>query len=200
MKDFWEERYSETSLAYGLEPNLYFKQQLNLLKPGKILLALEGEGRNAIYAAKKGWDVTAFDFSKKGQQKAFQLAKKNGVNIKYELVDVNQFKTELKFNAIGLIFAHLPPLVRKEFHANCEKLLEVNGIVISQHFHPNQIKYNYPSGGPKKEDMLYSLEMLQSDFKYLQYIEGEEKEIELFEGKYHQGKAFVTNFTGRFKK
>jgi len=195
MKDFWEKRYSEKELAYGIQPNLYFKEQLDLLKPGKLLLPLEGEGRNAIYAAKKGWDVTAFDFSKKAREKTLQIAKEHSVYLTYKLADVSSFSDETKYDAIGLIFAHLPPTQRKEFHDKCIKYLNPNGVIISQHFHPNQLNNNYSSGGPKEEKMLYSIETLKADFKKTSILDAEEKEIELNEGKYHQGKAFVTNFT-----
>lgn len=51
MKEFWDARYAQETYVYGKEPNNYFKRTLNSLKPGKILLAAEGEGRNAVYAA-----------------------------------------------------------------------------------------------------------------------------------------------------
>ena len=50
MKDFWNERYDEESYAYGNSPNVFFKQQLDKLKVGSLLLPAEGEGRNAVYA------------------------------------------------------------------------------------------------------------------------------------------------------
>lgn len=57
MKDFWYERFSENIYIYGLHPNAFFKQELLKISSGKILLPAEGEGRNAIFAAQKGWDV-----------------------------------------------------------------------------------------------------------------------------------------------
>tara|TARA_R100001377_G_C3182541_1_gene107226 strand:+ start:629 stop:811 length:183 start_codon:yes stop_codon:yes gene_type:complete len=44
---------------YGTEPNDFFKQQIDKLKPGKILIPEEGEGRNAVYAASQGWKLMA---------------------------------------------------------------------------------------------------------------------------------------------
>ena len=76
MKEFWEIRYAEKQYAYGENPNVYFKEQLDKLKPGKILLPAEGEGRNAVYAAKQGWEVMAFDLSSEGKNKAEKLAAK----------------------------------------------------------------------------------------------------------------------------
>jgi len=78
MIDFWNARYAAAEYAYGTEPNAFFKAQLDQLTPGRLLLPAEGEGRNAVYAAKKGWEVVAFDQSDAGQKKALKLAKETG--------------------------------------------------------------------------------------------------------------------------
>lgn len=55
-----ERTICRSRIAYGTEPNAFFKAQLDQLTPGRLLLPAEGEGRNAVYAAKKGWEVAAF--------------------------------------------------------------------------------------------------------------------------------------------
>lgn len=79
MAEFWDTRFAEPVYAYGTEPNRFFKEQLLKLSPGKILFPAEGEGRNAVYAAKQGFDVYAFDYSKEGQRKARLLAAESNV-------------------------------------------------------------------------------------------------------------------------
>lgn len=74
--DFWDERYSRDEFIYGEQPNEYLKQKLAQLAPGKALFAAEGEGRNAVFAAKSGWIVSAFDQSEAGKTKAKLLAEK----------------------------------------------------------------------------------------------------------------------------
>ncbi len=59
----WDQRYQDDAFAYGELPNEFFKLQLESLVPAKILLAAEGEGRNAVYAAQQGWHASAFDIS-----------------------------------------------------------------------------------------------------------------------------------------
>ena len=81
----WNERYSKEEFAYGEQPNNYLKEQLQRLNTGKILCAAEGEGRNAVFAAKLGWEVSAFDISIEGKNKAMQLAKQNNVTIDYQV-------------------------------------------------------------------------------------------------------------------
>ncbi|MGM0636399.1 MAG: class I SAM-dependent methyltransferase [Bacteroidota bacterium] len=193
MKDFWEERYTKEEFAYGEQPNQFFAEELMKLQPGKILLPMDGEGRNAVYAAKNNWQVTAFDYAKQAQQKALQLAKNNKVTITFDLVDVE--KAELSpnnYDAVAMIYAHLSPTLRKTFHQKICDSLKPDGYLILEGFHPKQLKEIYPSGGPKNEEMLYSLAMMEDDFSSLKIIHSSEKEITLNEGKYHRGKAYVT--------
>jgi hypothetical protein len=84
-KEFWNQRYSEKEYSYGIEPNQFFKEQITPFKVGTILLPAEGEGRNAVYAAKLGWEVVAFDISEEGKKKALQLATLNNVSIDYHI-------------------------------------------------------------------------------------------------------------------
>jgi len=63
MKEFWNERYAKNEFIYGTEPNEFFRKELEILPAGKIILPCDGEGRNAVFAAKLGWKVNAFDFS-----------------------------------------------------------------------------------------------------------------------------------------
>lgn len=67
-KQMWDQRYADAEYVYGTDPNEFFKLELDKLKPGRILLPAEGEGRNAAYAAGKGWDVWAFDQSEEGRK------------------------------------------------------------------------------------------------------------------------------------
>jgi 2-polyprenyl-3-methyl-5-hydroxy-6-metoxy-1,4-benzoquinol methylase len=89
---FWNNRYETNDTVYGYEPNQFLKSFIDSHKPGTILLPAEGEGRNAIYAAKKGWKVDAFDFSSVARQKAMQRAEQEKVNIHYEVMNIEDFK------------------------------------------------------------------------------------------------------------
>lgn len=198
MKEFWNERFAKEEFIYGTEPNLFFKSELNKIKEtGKALFPLEGEGRNACYAAKKGWQVKAFDFSEAGKNKALKLCQSLETSISYDIckAEIFEFK-ENTYDLLVLIYAHLSPPLRKQFHQNVVKSLKPGGKLILEAFHPKQLEDKYTSGGPKSLEMLYSLEMLKNDFKNLSKTHEEELEIELKEGQFHLGKAFVTRFTG----
>lgn len=193
MKDFWNNRYAEPQFAYGQKPNEFFKQQLdNLTHKGTLLLPGEGEGRNAVYAAMKGWDVVAVDYSEAARNKAVNWAKELGVEFEYAIKDLSTLELpEGLFDAAGLIYLHLEPELRKQVHKEIQKALRPGGKLIIEAFHPDQLALGYNSGGPKNEKMLYTLHMLQKDFDQCIALEASQEVLKLDEGNYHQGQAAV---------
>jgi len=192
--NFWNKRYEASEYIYGTSPNQFLKEQLEKLIPTTILLPAEGEGRNAVYAASLGWDVTAFDISSSGREKAMQLAKKNNVSINYEISEVLDFETNVYFDVIGLSYAHFPAEIRKEAHQHLLQFLNIGGIVIFEAFAKAQLGKS--SGGPKNLEMLFSIDEIKDEFPQLEFKILKEESIELSEGEYHQGKAEVIRFVG----
>ncbi|MFW5726890.1 MAG: class I SAM-dependent methyltransferase [bacterium] len=199
MKDFWNERYGRKEFIYGRQPNEFFAQQLSQLNPGSLLLPAEGEGRNAIYAAALGWEVTAFDFSEEGKKKAEALAQETGVQIDYQIAEASTFEAEpASFDAIALIYAHFPPEIRQQAHRRMIEWLRPGGTLILEAFRPEQL--GRTSGGPKNKAMLYDAAMLADDFLSLNKVLSQEIEVELQEGDHHAGKAEVVRFVARKPK
>lgn len=203
MEEFWNERYAEDSFAYGELPNEFFKTQLDKLKPGKILLPAEGEGRNAVYAARKGWSVRAFDISKFGKQKAERLASSHNVTIEYNVGPLAaQSCQPSSFDVIALIFAHFPPHLKREYHLEFVNLLKPGGVMIFEAFSKDHLRYserNPSVGGPKNIDILYDRYELKEYFKALDEQLLLQTEVDLSEGKYHQGIGSVVRFVGTKK-
>lgn len=189
MKEFWNERYGKSLYHYGKAPNVFFASQLNNLPKGKLLLPAEGEGRNAVYAAYKGWKVTAFDFSEEGRKKALDLAKSYDVEIDYQLMQASDFKTSKSYDAIALIFAHFAGEERRQLFENLEKSLVSGGHLIIEVFSKNQLGKD--SGGPKDLELLYSRDEVLSLFPNLNFLMLEETRVDLDEGYSHQGEAAV---------
>ena len=201
--DRWNDRYSGDEFAYGIQPNEYLKEQLEKLTIGKILFPAEGEGRNAVFAASLGWTVSAFDISIEGRNKAIRLAENNKVSIDYQIGELQTLKYDNEqFDAIALIYAHFPADIKSLYHKNLDKFLRRNGMVIFEAFSKNHLDYiakNEKVGGPKDVAMLFSIDELKSDFANYEIIELEEKEIELSEGLFHNGRGSVIRFTARKK-
>ena len=199
----WDDRYSNEEFAYGEEPNNYLKEQIQKLKPCAILFPAEGEGRNAIFVAKLGWNVSAFDIKKKKKNKALKLAEANNVSIDYQVGELKtlDFKEE-QFDVIALIYAHFPAEIKSEIHKQLDQLLRKDGIIIFEAFSKKHLEYlalNDKVGGPKDIESLFSIEEIKSDFPNYEIIELEEKEIELNEGLFHNGTGSVIRFIGRKK-
>ena len=202
MKEFWDQRYSAEAYAYGREPNRFLKQSISAYNlKGKILLPAEGEGRNAVYAAKQGLEVFAFDISKAGKSKALRLADIEKVNIHYELGDF--FELDLiqeQFDVAALIFAHFPVPVLSAYHQKIASMIKPKGYVVLEGFSENhlELRANNPKvGGPNKLEMLFSVEGIKKDFPHFEIIQLEEVEVELQEGAFHNGIGKVIRFIGR---
>ena len=198
----WNERYSSEEYAYGKEPNAFFKTSLDKYCPkGSILLPAEGEGRNAVYAAKKGLEVIAFDISEEGRSKALQLAQAENVSIRYEVG--NFIKMDMAENSIdvaALIYAHFPPNILSDYHKKIASLIKPNGLIILEGFSKNNLPLREKDprvGGPNNIDMLFSVESINNDFPNFEIIELEENEIDLQEGLHHNGIAKVIRFVGK---
>ncbi len=201
--DRWNDRYSKDEFAFGEQPNNYLKEQLENLKIGTILFPAEGEGRNAVYAAKLGWTVSAFDISVEGQKKALRLAETNKVNINYQVGELQALNYNMEqFDAIALIYAHFPADIKSLYHKTLDKYLRKGGVIIFESFSKKHIDYvlkNEKVGGPRDIESLFSIDEIKSDFVNYDFEELVETEIELNEGLYHNGQGSVIRFVGRKK-
>lgn len=190
MKEHWDERYAAEEYVYGTEPNHWFAGHLQMLKAGRLLLPAEGEGRNAVYAAAKGWDVFAFDQSTEGQRKARQLAALKDVNIHYTIDSLEEMATvEGQFDAIALIFVHIHQDQRAAVHRRLASMLRPGGMLILEAFSLKQLENT--SGGPRSETLLYTSGMIEDDFSEMEVIFSEEACKHLDEGPLHLGNAEV---------
>lgn len=192
MKEQWEQRYAQPIYQYGVEPNVFFREQLALLpfSTGKLLLPGEGEGRNAVYAAAQGWDVTAWDFSSEAQRKALRLAKEKKVNISYQIVDLTEEMPETEnFDLIGLFFLHLPSSVRTSVFDKLKRKLKLRGFLLMEVFSIDQLPLT--TGGPKTLELLYSIDDIQRHFHDLRIIYLQQEKVMLNEGPLHQGLSEV---------
>ena len=191
----WDARFSEDPLTYGQAPVELFEEQLEQISsPGSVLLPAEGEGRHALFAAKKGWQVTAFDLSTVGRKNTLNAAAKKNLDIEYTISGVLEFVSAQQFDLLGLFYAHWPAAMRQKAHRHLQNFLKPGGQLVLQAFSKAQINLN--SGGPKNLDMLFSLEELQEDFHQIQWSLAEEKELILDEGPFHQGPARLIQLLG----
>ncbi|MHA8096501.1 class I SAM-dependent methyltransferase [Aquirufa antheringensis] len=196
MKAIWNERYQQENYQYGIKPNDFFAEELSKLKSGRILVPGAGEGRDAVYAAKLGWEVHAFDLSEQGEAKANRLASAEKVRIHYKVADAGNVKFPLEsFDVIALTFFHLPLEIRLPFYKQCISWLKPGGKIIMEGFNKRQIGLS--SGGPKQLEWLFSSAEIAAEFPGLTINKNEELQRNLDEGPLHQGKAEVNQFIGQ---
>ncbi len=112
----WDERYGSMDLVWTAEPNRFVVEELADLTPGRALDLGAGEGRNAIWLAERGWQVTAVDFSAVGLAKGAQLAANRGVTgIRWVEADLRAYQPDQGgYDLVLLAYIHLP---KAEFDA-----------------------------------------------------------------------------------
>lgn len=204
IKEMWNERYSAEDYAYGITPNVFLKNAIEKYNlKGKMLFPGEGEGRNAVYAAKNGLEVTAFDISTEGKNKALKLSEKENVKIKYEVGDFFDLDViNHQYDSAALIFAHFPTPILSEYHKKIGELIKSGGIIVLEGFSKKHLKLREADpevGGPNNSEMLFSKESIQSDFPDFEIIQLAEMKIRLTEGNFHNGIGSVIRFIGRKK-
>lgn len=186
----WDERYSEQGYAYGTEANEFLASVAEEIPPGKVLCLGAGEGRNAVFLAEQGFDVTAVDLSSVGLHKAELLAAEHEVQINTICANLKDFTIEPNtWSGIISIFCHLPSKLRKQIHKQCVEGLAPDGVFLLEGYTPNQLNYN--TGGPEKKELLMNLDELEEELSGLSFKIGQEVERPVVEGRYHTGMAAV---------
>ena len=190
-QQFWDQRYAGEQLVYGDLPNDFLvEQEYKLAAGGNILCLAEGEGRNAVYLARRGFNVTAVDISAVALKKAEKLAQEHQVNLNLVQADLASFDLgQQQWHGIVAIFMHLPPPLRQRIFAKIATALKPAGIFIGEFYRPEQLAYG--TGGPKDISMLYSSSLLASELSGLQipYLMTTERHV--LEGVGHNGLAAV---------
>jgi SAM-dependent methyltransferase len=196
MIEFWNQRYGAAEYAYGTEPNTFFKQQLRLLPAGRLFLPGEGEGRNAVYAARNGWSVHAVDLSQEGRKKALSLATARGVSITYTVTDLSTYEPSRDtFDAAALIFVHFPPALRRLVHTRVIDALKPGGVLIIEAFGKDQLARD--TGGPRSAEMLYAMDDLLDDLSGMEIELHASLITDILEGPYHSGPSDVHRIVAR---
>ena len=198
LSDHWNTRYAQPEYAYGTEPNVFLREQLQYIPVGMALFAAEGEGRNAVYASTLGWHPTAFDISVEGRKKALKLAQERQTNIEYLIGTPDQMQFGPRtFDALILIYAHFGRGHRRLYHQHLAQFLKPGGRVILEGFSYRHLEYNSINpavGGPKEPDMLYNAKEIMLDFPDFEISICSDTDVDLNEGIYHRGTGAVLRF------
>jgi SAM-dependent methyltransferase len=191
----WDERYSEPGFAYGTEPNEFLVSVVDAIPKGKVLSLAEGEGRNAVYLASLGYQVTGVDGSDVGLRKGVELANEHGVVITTILADLDGFEIEPgQWDAIIACYCHVPSAIRIPLHQAAVRGLKSGGVFVLEAFSKEQLAYD--TGGPQSHDMLMSLDELKQELAGLKMVHAVRIERDVREGNRHTGLASVVQVMG----
>ena len=192
--DFWDARYTEPTLAYGDAPNDFLASVTGRLAPGSRVLCLaEGQGRNAVFLAERGHDVTAVDLSAVGLERARALAASRGVEIETVVADLGDYDPGVEaWDAVVSVFAHTPADVRRRLHRRVVAALRPGGAFVLEAYTPEQTRRD--TGGPSGDgavDITMTAAGLAEELDGLEVERLAETERRVVEGPYHRGLAAV---------
>jgi 2-polyprenyl-3-methyl-5-hydroxy-6-metoxy-1,4-benzoquinol methylase len=165
----WDERYSEPGYAYGTRPNDFLREHAAHLAGMRVLSLAEGEGRNAVFLADQGYEVTAVDASPVAMRKAAMLAEQNGLALHVQTADLADYDIEPgSWDGIVSIFCHVPPAVRATLHQRVVAGLRPGGVLLLEAYTPDQITLG--TGGPRDAGMTMSAQTLEQELDGLDIL------------------------------
>ncbi|MGA7980706.1 MAG: class I SAM-dependent methyltransferase [Chromatiaceae bacterium] len=186
----WDQRYDTADYVYGKEPNDFLRAMADRLPSGRALCLGEGEGRNAVFLAGRGFEVTAVDGSGVGLAKTERLADERQVTVATVRADLADFPIEpASWNLIVSIFCHVPAGLRADLHRRVVEGLRPGGMFLLEAYNPGQIEYG--TGGPPTPDLMMDLAALKQELAGLRLIHALEAVRDVREGRFHSGPGAV---------
>lgn len=193
----WDERYQSPDFIYGEAANDFLREKVSLLRARNCLCLAEGQGRNAVWLAEQGFNVTAVDQSAIGMAKAAELAAKRGVEIETQTADLANFDLGAdRWDSIVSIFGHLPSTLRRDVHRKVIAALVPGGTFLLEAYTPDQLATS-GTGGPADPDMLLTLAKLADELGELEILFAQETVRQVNEGDFHKGEGAVVQFVAR---
>lgn len=193
-RQFWDKRYAPSEYIFGKTPNAFLSAERARFQPGmKVLDIACGEGRNSVWLAEIGCEVTGIDLSPLALNKARMLAEERKVRVSYHEADLLHWAWPLDaYDAVISIFIQFAaPEGRETLFRNMAAALKPGGLLFLQGFTPAQLQY--ASGGPKEVSHLYTGDMLRALLAPLRILHLQEHEADLNEGSKHVGRAALVD-------
>ncbi|SLN64035.1 tellurite resistance protein TehB [Roseivivax jejudonensis] len=190
----WEGRFAAEEYVFGTAPNAFLSRQADLLKPGMRALSIaDGEGRNGVWLAEQGLEVTWQDFSPRAQDKAQALARARGVTLDWVLCDLEDFAfPDAAYDVVvGVFFQFLAPEARARVFAGMRRALKPGGLLLIEGYGPKQLDYG--TGGPKALENLYTEPLLREAFGDMADCRIMAYDAEVSEGAGHAGMSALVD-------
>jgi len=162
----WDRRYADADLIWGAPPNQFVVEMCWSLPPQRALDLACGEGRNAIWLAERGWEVTALDFSQvaldKGRTVASRATRSVRARITWRRADVvTEDLGTATYDLIVIAYLHLPAEERRTVLRHAVDALAPRGLLVMVGHDTTNIAQGF--GGPQDPEILYTPEDINSD-------------------------------------
>jgi tellurite methyltransferase len=161
---FWNKRYDTETYILGKEPVEFLKEYINILPRGKALDIAMGEGRNAVFLAKNGFEVDGCDVSEIAVKKTLELAKENNVRVNAFVADLEIYKLPKDTYDVVACFYYL----QRSLIPQIKEALKPGGMVIYETYTIENWERGFE--GPKNRDYLLKTNELLDLFKDLTII------------------------------
>ncbi len=167
----WDRRYAGSELLWTAQPNRFLVAETAELASGRALDLACGEGRNAVWLAERGWQVTGVDFSAAGLAKAEELARARGVDVELVRADLAGWEPEGEaFDLVVVLYLQLPAAERRPILRKAAAAVAPGGLLLVVAHDSSNIEHGW--GGPQDPSVLYSPTDVAAD------VESEGLEIE----------------------
>ena len=166
-REAWNRRYEGSELIWTAQPNRFLAAEVAGLSPGRALDLGSGEGRNAVWLAENGWEVTAVDFSEVGLAKAAKLADERGVFVSWVLADLRDHLPPAgAFDLTVVLYVHLPAAERRRMLAAAAASVAPGGALLVVGHDTSNIEEGY--GGPQDPAILFTPEDVAGELPELE--------------------------------
>ena len=151
----WDERYAGPELVWGAGPNCFVATELAGLSPGRALDLGTGEGRNAIWLAERGWQVTGVDFSAVGLGRAAVLARQRGVGVDWVQADLLSYAPAPGgYDLVLIAYIQLPPAELAHLVRAAAAAVAPGGTLLAVGHDSDNLTRGW--GGPQYPDVLWT--------------------------------------------
>ena len=198
MENFWDKRYAGSDYLFGTKPAAgLIDLEPHLVAGGKTLVVADGEGRNSVFLASRGYDVRATDYSQVAQEKAKALAKEAGVDVDFVLSDIYDagWSDEAYDNVVAIFIQFVPPERMEEIFTALARATGEGGTLLIHGYTPEQVALG--TGGPGNPDHMYTTDMLADAFSHMQITVNRAYTATLDEGRGHSGPSALIDFVAK---
>lgn len=194
----WNDRYKAPGYLFGTDPSVFLRREADRLVAGQTALCVaDGEGRNSVFLAERGLQVTAMDASDVAVDKARALADTKGVTVDFHVADIATWDWDARPYdvVVGIFFQFAGPALRDAIFAGMVRALAPNGLLLLHGYTPAQLHHD--TGGPRILENLYTADLLVDHFGDLDVLHLAEYEAVLSEGSRHVGRSALIDFVAQ---